>query len=103
MPASTTAMIAVHYQNEVLHAGGKIRVRVGDAADGERARIVATATQLIGGLRSAGVPVVSARAAYRPDYRDVIQNGPIFRNLVSLGAFQEGSWGSAFHDGLEPT
>jgi biuret amidohydrolase len=102
MPRSTTAMIAVHYQNEVLHAEGKIRVGLGDNATGERARIAAAATRLIGGLRAAGAPVVSVRAAYRPDYKDVIQNGPIFRNLVALGAFQEGSWGSAFHQGLEP-
>ena len=102
MPQPPTAMIAVHYQNEVLHADGKVRVGLGDGMTGERERVIAAATRLIGGLRAAGAPVVSVRAAYRPDYKDVVQNGTIFRNLVARGAFQEGSWGSDFHAGLGP-
>jgi nicotinamidase-related amidase len=102
MPSpGTTAMIAVHYQNEVLHADGKIRVGLGDDT-GARQRIAAAAATLIGGMRAAGAPVVSVRAAYRPDYKDVAQNAPIFRNLVARGAFQEGSWGCDFFAGLEP-
>jgi biuret amidohydrolase len=102
MPSSSTALIAVHYQNEVLHADGKVRVGLGDDMNGERARVLAAAKRLIEGMRAAGAPVVSVRAAYRPDYNDVIQNGAIFRNLVALGAFKEGSWGASFHQGLEP-
>jgi biuret amidohydrolase len=102
MPAKTTAMIAVHYQNEVLHADGKVRVGLGADMAGERERLVAAAGRLIGGMRAAGAPVISVRAAYRPDYKDVVQNGMIFRNLVARGAFQEGSWGCEFHEGLGP-
>jgi biuret amidohydrolase len=100
-PPGTTAMIAVHYQNEVLHADGKIRVGLGENTDA-RQSIAAAAATLIGAMRAAGAPVVSVRAAYRPDYKDVAQNAPIFRNLVARGAFQEGSWGCDFFAGLEP-
>src|SRR5580693_918173 len=97
-----TAMIAVHFQNEVLHADGKVRVGVADTMTGEREALKMAAARLIDGMRAAGAPVISVRAAYRPDYKDVIQNGAIFRNLVARGAFQEGSWGSEFHEGLGP-
>jgi biuret amidohydrolase len=97
-----TAMIAVHYQNEVLHADGKVRVGVADTMTGEREALKIAAARLIDAMRAAGAPVISVRAAYRPDYKDVIQNGAIFRNLVARGAFQEGSWGSEFHEGLGP-
>ena len=102
LPAAATAMIAVHYQNEVLHPEGKVRVGLGEAMTHERETLVAAASRLIAGMRAAGALVVAVRAAFRPDYKDVIQNGAIFRNLVARGAFQEGSWGCEFFRGLAP-
>ncbi len=97
----TEALLALHYQNEVLHADGKIRVGMAKD-DPARLAVVATAKRLLSGARRTGVPVVSVRIAFRPDYRDVVRNCPIFRNVVKLGAMAEGSWGAAFHDGLGP-
>jgi biuret amidohydrolase len=100
MPA--TAMIAVHYQNEVLHANGKIRLGLAGGMEQERTRIVAKASELIFGMRKAGFPVVSVRAAYPPNFKNVAQNAPVFRNLVANAAFLDGSWGAEFHEGLGP-
>jgi nicotinamidase-related amidase len=100
--ASSTALIAVHYQNEVLHPDGKIRVGIAHQTADERARLITAARRLLDCARAAGASVISVRAAYRPDYKDVVQNGAIFRNLVKLGAFQDGSWGCQFYDGLAP-
>ena len=100
--APSTAFLAVHYQNDVLHADGKVRVALADDAQGVRTRVVKAAGILIAAARDAGVPVISIQACYRPDYREVIPNAPIFRTMVELRAFEEGSWGCAFHEGLGP-
>jgi len=96
-----TAVIALHYQNEVLHPDGKIRLGVAEGATG-RDQVIERAGRLLSGARAAGMPVVSVRIAFRPDHADVIQNARIFRDVVRLGAMTEGSWGAAFLDGLGP-
>ena len=96
-----TAVVALHYQNEVLHPNGKIKV--GLSADSpERARVIRAAGSLLAQARATGTPIVHVRVAYRPDYADVNQNAPIFRNVVAIGAAQEGEWGSQFFDELAP-
>lgn len=96
-----TAVVALHYQNEVLHPDGKIKV--GLSADSpERARVIRAAGSLLAQARSSQTPIVHVRVAYRPDYADVNQNAPIFRNVVKIGAAQEGEWGSQFFDELAP-
>lgn len=98
---ANTVLLALHYQNEVLHERGKIKVGVAEGSD-RRALVVANAKRLFAGARAVGVPIVHVRIAFRPDYRDVLQNCAIFRNVVNLAAMQEGSWGAEFFDGLQP-
>ncbi|HUH87414.1 MAG TPA: isochorismatase family cysteine hydrolase [Pusillimonas sp.] len=96
-----TALLALHYQNDVLHSKGKIRV--GIAADSpERGRLIAAGEALLGFARARSMPVVHVRVAYRPDGADIITNAPIFRNVAKIGAVQEGSWGAQFYDSLAP-
>ncbi|MGV8955434.1 MAG: cysteine hydrolase family protein, partial [Cypionkella sp.] len=96
-----SVVIAMHYQNEVLHAKGKIRVGVAEAGD-NRETVKQRATQLLAAARRNGIPVVSVRIAFRADHSDVIQNCKIFRDVVSNKAMVEGSWGTEFHEGLGP-
>lgn len=96
-----TAVLALHYQNEVLHPDGKIRLGVAEGAT-DRDQVIERAKRLLAGARAVGVPVVSVRVAFRPDHADVLQNARIFRDVVRLGAVAEGSWGAAFLDGLGP-
>lgn len=95
------ALIALHYQNDVLHPEGKIRV--GLAADSPvRNAVIAAAQALLQGARQRQWPIMHVRIAFRPDYGDLIQNAPIFRNVAAIGAVVEGSWGAAFYDALAP-
>jgi nicotinamidase-related amidase len=96
-----TVLIAMHYQNEVLHPHGKIRVGVA-AEDANRQAVKDNATRLLAAARNFGIPVISVRIAFRPDHADVIQNCRIFRDLVANKAMIEGSWGAEFHEGLGP-
>jgi nicotinamidase-related amidase len=55
-------LVAVHFQNDVLHPEGKISAGI-DREDEHRAALVESASRLMDGARSRGVPVVSARIA----------------------------------------
>ncbi|MCC5970141.1 MAG: cysteine hydrolase [Pararhodobacter sp.] len=96
-----TAVLALHYQNEVLHPEGRIALGVAREGDAS-AMVVAAASALLSGARAADVPVISVRISFRPDHAEVIRNAPIFRNVVASGAMVEGTWGAEFVEGLEP-
>lgn len=96
-----TAVLALHYQNDVLHPEGKIRVGL-DADSGARQRLLDRAAALLDGARAQSLPIVHVRIAFRPDYADLLPNCAIFRNVATIGAVPEGQWGSAFYDGLQP-
>jgi nicotinamidase-related amidase len=99
--AHDAVVLALNYQNEMLHPDG--RTRLGVAPDGlGRASVVEAATRLLVGARARGIPVISIRGAYRHDHADVIQNGQIYRDLVANRMLIEGSWGAAFYDDLGP-
>ena len=96
-----TAVLALHYQNDVLHPEGRIRLGVaGD--DVLRGRLVRAAWDLLGGARALDLPVVHVRVAFQPGYADLIQNCTIFRNVAASGAVIDGEWGSDFYAGLAP-
>lgn len=99
--SADVAVLALHYQNDVLHADGKIRVGL-DADSGARQRLLDNAAALLEGARLHALPIVHVRIAFRPDYADLLPNCDIFRNVARIGAVPEGQWGSAFYDGLQP-
>lgn len=96
-----TAVLALHYQNEVLHPDGKIRLGVAQGAPG-RGGVVEAAGRLLAAARKQGMPIIHVRIAFPRGHAGVNQNAPIFRNVVASGAMEEGSWGAAFHEGLGP-
>jgi nicotinamidase-related amidase len=97
-----TALLALHYQNDVVHPDGKIRLGLADG-DSRREPVLAAAERLFAGARAAGVPIVHVRIAFRPDHAEVLRNGPIWDSVVAAGAVAEGSWGAQFHERLRPT
>ena len=100
-PLRQSAVLALHYQNDVLHPDGKIRL--GLSADSlVRAGVIEAARELLKQARERVLPIVHVRIAFRPDYADLLANAPIFRNVASIGAVCEGSWGAAFYEDLAP-
>jgi nicotinamidase-related amidase len=98
---ASAAVLALHYQNEVVHPEGKIRLGIAEASP-SRAAVIAAARRLLDGARARRVPVISVRIAFPPDYNGVAENAEIFRRAVASRAMQEGSWGAEFYAGLGP-
>lgn len=94
-------VIALHYQNDVLHADGRIKVGMDTDSEG-RQRLIASAGRLLRGARRNEWPVIHARVAYRGDYSDLIANAPILENVRKIGAVIDGSWGAEFLHALSP-
>jgi nicotinamidase-related amidase len=92
-------VLALHYQNDVLHPDGKIRVGLA-ATDPARERVIDAARRLLQGARRLNLPLIHVRIAFRPDYADLVQNCWIFRKTAECGAVKEGTWGASFYDGL---
>ncbi len=88
------AVLAIHYQNDVIHPDGKLGAAAGNPA------LVENALRLLQGARAARVPVVSVRIAFPPG--GVTVNAPIFAAAVEAGAVVDGSWGAGFHEQLGP-
>lgn len=84
------AVVAVHYQNDVVHPDGKIGVGAG---------VVDTAARLLDGARERGWPVVSVRVLL-PEGGAL--NSPILRAAAESGAVRDGTWGAEFHERLGP-
>ena len=100
MPADTV-VLACHFQNENCHPDGKIKLGIGPDSTWRVERLE-NAKRLFAGARAAGVPIVHVRLAVPAGMETVIQNAPVFRQWVELGAWAEGSWGVEFLDGLGP-
>jgi nicotinamidase-related amidase len=97
----TDVVLALHYQNEVVHPQGRIRLGIAEHSP-ERATVIAAAKALLGGARAHGIPVISVRIAFRPDFAEVKTNAEIWRRVVANTVMAEGSWGAEFYDGLGP-
>ncbi|WP_431025435.1 cysteine hydrolase family protein [Halomonas sp. H5] len=95
------AVIALHYQNDILHPDGLIRVGLSED-DQKRTQLLVAAKKMLDGARAHGWPIIHVRVAYRHDYADLIQNAPILKSVANIGAVKEGSWGSDFYQALAP-
>ncbi|WP_311273451.1 MULTISPECIES: isochorismatase family cysteine hydrolase [unclassified Rhizobium] len=95
------ALVVLHYQNDILHPEGKIKLGFGDGA-ADRDKVLDAAGRLIRGARDASVPVIHVRTARPAASGTFMENAPIFRNVVAAGAVIEGDWGAEFFEGLGP-
>ncbi len=94
------AVLALHYQNEVVHPDGAIRLGTSDVE--RRTSLIAAAQRFLAGAREAQLPLVHVRIAFPEGHKGVKPNAPIFRNVIASGAMVDGSWGAEFYAGLEP-
>lgn len=93
-------LLALHYQNDVIHPDGLIRVGIDN--DQRRTAVIDAATRLLAFARAQAWRIVHVRVAFRADYADLPRNMPIMASVEKLGAVRDGSWGAEFHEALAP-
>jgi biuret amidohydrolase len=86
---STTAVIAVHMQKDVVNADGAFG---GFFAEHAVTRdVVAVTGRLLDAARRSGVTVVYTRVAWQPGLADLVVNSPILGIVKQTGCLVEGS------------
>ncbi|HEY0525684.1 MAG TPA: cysteine hydrolase [Stellaceae bacterium] len=99
--AGAAAVLAIHYQNEVLDPGGKIKLGVAEDSP-RRATVIAAARRMLDDARASKTPIIHVRIAFSADYHEVVATGEMWRRVVSGGVMKEGSWGAEFYPDLGP-
>src|SRR5664279_5746507 len=86
---STTAVIAVHMQKDIVTADGAFGGFF--AAQSEKFYVVGTTATLLDAARTAGAAVVYTRVAWQPGFADLVVNSPILGIVAQSGCLVEGS------------
>jgi biuret amidohydrolase len=86
---STTAVIAVHMQYDIVIADGAFGPFF--AAQAAQHDVVGVIGQLQGAARHAGALVVYTRVAWNPDYSDLSPNSPLLDMVAQSKCLVEGS------------
>ncbi len=86
---STTAVIAVHMQKDVVTAEGAFGGFF--AAQADKVGVVGVTGALLDAARSAGATVIYTRVAWQPGFADLVPNSPILGIVSQSGCLVEGS------------
>jgi nicotinamidase-related amidase len=86
---STTAVIAVHLQKDVVNADGAFGGFF--AAQAEKVDVVGVTSRLLEAARRAGSTVVYTRVAWQPGLADLVVNSPILGIVQQSGCLVDGS------------
>ncbi|WP_328324802.1 cysteine hydrolase [Kribbella sp. NBC_00382] len=86
---STTAVIAVHMQRDIVSADGAFGGFF--AAQATERDVVGITGKLLDAARSAGATVVYTRVAWRDDYSDLVVNSPLLGIVAQSKCLADGS------------
>jgi nicotinamidase-related amidase len=101
MAAHGTAVLALHFQNEIVDPGGAI-ARRGNAAQVAERRVLPNVARLLAHARSTGMAVFHIGSGYTPSYPELNRNVPLFAEHEKRGSMLAGTWGAAFHPDVAP-
>ncbi len=104
LPKGKTAILIMDCQNDIVHENGKMAKMSGGAMAKmiKDRNVLGTIARLADAGRTAKVPIIHVRHAYRPDYLDAPQNTPILASMKTNEILKDGTWGSEIHQDLAP-
>lgn len=104
LPKGKTAILIMDCQNDIVHEKGKMAAMSGGAMAKliKERNVLGTIARLACAGRSAQVPIIHVRHAYRPDYLDAPANTPILASMKTNRILQDGTWGAEVHEELAP-
>jgi nicotinamidase-related amidase len=97
---TTTAVLALHWQNDIVSPKGRFAPTFSTEAD--RTGVIPRCAHLLDAARRAGTLVVYTRVCFRPGYTDLVANGPLLAGCRATGALVDGEWGADVLDELRP-
>jgi len=95
------AVLALHFQNAVVHPDGAIGRR-GNAEQIQKRDVLCNVRRLFASARAEGVPIIHVACTIPPEPGAAISSAPMFSSVFSEGVLEKGSWGAAFHDDAAP-
>src|SRR5579872_3610856 len=98
---TTDALLALHFQNDICHADGRILFSL-DRNAADAAHFLDASRRALARARRAGWTIAHVHIAFAPDYSDLLRNCRLFLKTETLGALRRGSWGAAALAGFEP-
>jgi nicotinamidase-related amidase len=96
----SSALIALHFQNDICHPDGLIPFSLDRSAE-TPPRFLEASRKLLESARVNGWTIVHVDIAFAPDYSDLPRNCRLFATVEKLGAVKRGSWGAAAMEGFE--
>src|SRR5262245_59612999 len=97
---STTAILACHYENDVVGADGAFAPFF--RAEIERRNVLAATKRLLDGAREAGLPVVYTRVAFTEGHGDLVTNIPLLGVVAQTGCLLDNTSATEIVDEVKP-
>jgi nicotinamidase-related amidase len=97
---STTALIACHWENDVVGAEGAFAPFF--RAEIDRRGVIDVARRLIDGARRSGTQVVYTRVAFQDGHSDLVTNIPLLGVVAQQGSLLDNTEATAIIDELAP-
>ena len=94
-----TALLAIHWQVDVVKAGGALHMFDGEA---EKSGLITRAVDIVAAARAADIPVMYSNIVLAPDYSDVLKNNPLFNAASEMGGARRGTPGAEVIAELAP-
>lgn len=95
------AVVALHFQNAVVHPDGPV-ARRGNAAQIRERDVLKNVRDLFREAREAAVPVIHVACISPAHNSGAASSAPAFSSAFAEGVFAEGSWGASFHEDAAP-
>jgi nicotinamidase-related amidase len=97
---STTAVVAVHMQGDIVTAAGAFGGSF--AAQVEERNVIAQVGALLTAARASGATAAYTRVVYAPDYSNLNANSPLLGMVAQFGCLAEGQPNAEIIDALTP-
>lgn len=99
---STTALLVMDFQNDIVHEKGKFAAW-GLAAHVQEQKALENTAAMLAKARKAGVKVIYIKVEHAPGYPE-IKNSKIgmYQGMKQAQALVEGSWGAQIHEAVKP-
>jgi nicotinamidase-related amidase len=97
---TNTAVIAVHLQNDVVHADGAFSAFFAQSAAARG--VVEKAARITSAARSAGTPVIFTVVGWDEGHRTLVANTPLLQIVAQQKCLTNGTWQTQVLDELSP-